>query len=46
MSGKKQQMGKATIVADTEAIRALFDYCPDIEDWPRRWSYEESDLAP
>ena len=39
-------MGKAAIVADTEAAHALLDYCPDIEDWPRRWSYEESDLAP
>lgn len=39
-------MGTAAIVADTEAARALLHYCPDIEDWPRRWSYEESDLAP
>lgn len=46
MSGKKQKVGKAAIVADTGAVRALLDYCPDIEDWPRRWSYEESDLAP
>ena len=39
-------MGEVEIVADTEAVRALLNYCPDIEDWPRRWSYEESDLAP
>ena len=46
MSGKKQKVEKVAIVADTEAVRALLDYCPDIEDWPRCWSYEESDLAP
>ena len=39
-------MGEVAIVADTEAVHALLDYCPDIEDWPKRWSYEESDLAP
>lgn len=39
-------MDEVAIVADTEAVQALLDYCPDIEDWPRRWSYEESDLAP
>lgn len=46
MSGKKLKVSKVAIVGDTEAVRALLDYCPDIEDWPRRWSYEENDLAP
>ena len=46
MSGKKQKVGKVDIVADDEAARALLDCCPDIEEWPKRWSYEESDLAP
>lgn len=34
------------IVADEKAARALREYCPDIEVWPERWSYDESDLAP
>ena len=46
MSGKKQQEGKVAIVADKDAACSLLQYCPDIEDWPKRWSYEESDLAP
>jgi hypothetical protein len=46
MADKKQKVGKAAIVADTSAAQSLLDYCPDIEDWPRRWSYEEGDLAP
>lgn len=39
-------MGKVEIVADKDAGHALLDYCPDIENWPKSWSYEESDLAP
>ena len=46
MSGKKQTVGKVEIVADQDAACALLAYCPDIEDWPKIWSYEESDLAP
>jgi hypothetical protein len=46
MSGKRQKVDKVEIVADKDAARALLDYCPDIEEWPKRWSYEESDLAP
>lgn len=46
MSGKKQKIDKVAIVADKDAAHALLDYCPDIEDWPKRWSYEEGDLAP
>jgi hypothetical protein len=46
MIGKKQKVSKVEIVADKDATRALLEYCPDIENWPRLWSYEESDLAP
>lgn len=46
MSGKKQKVDKVEIVADKDAAQALLDYCPDIEEWPKRWSYEEGDLAP
>ena len=44
MSGNKQKVSEVAIVADITA-QALLDYCPDIEDWPKRWSYEEGDLA-
>ncbi len=46
MSGIKPKVAKVAIVADKDAPSALLDYCPDIEDWPKRWSYEEGDLAP
>ncbi len=46
MSAKKQTVGKAEIVSDNDAARALYAYCPDIEGWPKSWSYEEGDLAP
>jgi hypothetical protein len=46
MGGKKQKVDKAAIVTDKENACSLHEYCPDIEDWPKRWSYEESDLAP
>jgi hypothetical protein len=46
MVSKNQKVDKATIVVDTEADQALLDYCPDIAEWPQRWSYEEADLAP
>ena len=45
MSGKKQKVGEAAIVADKGAAHALPGCCPDIGEWPKRWSYEESDLA-
>jgi len=45
MSEKKQKVGKVEIVADKDVARALLEYCPDIEDWPKRWSCEDSDLA-
>ena len=45
MSVKKQKVDEVAIVSDEEAARALLEYCPDIEEWPERWSYEKSDLA-
>lgn len=45
MGGKSQKVGGVAIVADEEAARALLEYCPDIEVWPERWSYEKSDLV-
>jgi hypothetical protein len=46
MSGKSQKVSKVAIVADKETAYTLLQYCPDLEDWPKRWSYEERDLAP
>ena len=46
MSGTSRKVGKVPIVADQDAGHTLLQYCPDIEDWPKRWSYEERDLAP
>ena len=45
MSDKKQKVDKVAIVADKDVTHAFLEYCPDIEDWPKRWSYEGSDLA-
>ena len=45
MNEKNQKVDKVEIVADKDVTYAILDYCPDIEDWPKRWSYEESDLA-
>ena len=45
MNGKKQKVGKVEIVADMGAAHAILEYCPDIAEWPKRWSYEESDIA-
>lgn len=39
-------MGEVAIVADKDAACTLLQYCPDIEGWPKSWSYEEGDLAP
>ena len=39
-------MSKVAIVADKNAVYTLLQYCPDIDDWPKRWSYEERDIAP
>ena len=46
MSDRKQKVDKVAIVADNDAAYTLLQFCPDIEDWPKRWSYEERDLAP
>jgi hypothetical protein len=45
MSGKEQQVSKVAIVAGNDAAQAILDCCPDIDDWPKRWSIEEGDLA-
>jgi hypothetical protein len=45
MGAKKRNMDEVAIVSDEETTRALLEYCPDIEAWPERWSYEKSDLA-
>lgn len=46
LSGKRREVGEVAIVADKDTACSLLQYCPDIEDWPKLWSYEEGDLAP
>lgn len=46
MNGKSQKVSKPAIVADKKTAHTIPQYCPDIEDWPKRWSYEERDLVP
>ena len=29
----------------TAAAAALAQYCPDLQQWPERWQYEERDIA-
>ena len=28
------------------AIMTLDQYCPDLEDWPERWKFDDNDIAP
>jgi hypothetical protein len=44
MSGKDRKASKGAIIADEAS--ALAQYCPDLENWPRSWSFDESDMAP
>jgi hypothetical protein len=44
MSSKSQRVSKAAIIADE--VSALAQYCPDLENWPQIWSFDERDIAP
>lgn len=46
MSGKSQKVGKVPIIADQASAQALAQYCPDLENWPRIWRYQDADLVP
>ena len=39
------KVGKAGIVLPQDAA-LLAQACPDLEEWPMRWQYEATDLAP
>lgn len=28
------------------AVMTIDQYCPDLEDWPERWKFDEHDIAP
>jgi hypothetical protein len=38
----KRSVGEAPIIATADALAKL---CPDLQDWPQRWSGQPSDLA-
>jgi hypothetical protein len=44
MSSKSQRVSKGAIIADEAS--ALAQYCPDLENWPQIWSFDERDIAP
>lgn len=46
MSGESQKVGKVPIIADQASAQALAQYCPDLENWPRIWRYQDADLVP
>jgi hypothetical protein len=45
MVGKHQKVDQAPSMRATQAA-ALVQYCPDLEQWPQRWRWDNSDLPP
>ena len=39
-------MGKPPIIPDQSSDHVLAKLCPDLDNWPQIWSYEEGDLVP
>jgi len=39
-------MNKTSIIPDEASAHALLQLCPDLNNWPRSWRYEERDLVP
>ena len=54
MAKTRQEVGKRAIVPAATSVPAgsagdaalLAKACPDLDDWPLRWQYEEADIAP
>lgn len=44
IGSQAKAVGKAIIVASD--FQSLEQYCPDLENWPRSWRFEQRDLAP
>ena len=36
--------GKSSLAAQQAAADSLQAYCPDLDQWPRSWAYEERDI--
>jgi hypothetical protein len=45
MVGKHQKVDQAPSMRAPEAA-ALAQYCPDLEQWPQRWRWDDCDLPP
>ncbi len=45
MVGKRTKVHRAPSISDAQ-ITALAAYCPDLDEWPQRWKFDEHDLPP
>jgi len=48
-AGSRDHAAKAAVpTAEPASLRenALAAYCPDLDEWPARWRYEQRDVAP
>jgi hypothetical protein len=45
MDGKSQKVDRDPIISSDTAAR-LAQYCPDLENWPRSWCYDDPDITP
>ena len=43
---RKHRKGGTPIISPTPPVLTLAQYCPDLENWPRSWRFENSDVAP
>ena len=44
MSRKNTRVDKIAIITEDASALALIQYCPDLENWPHSWRYEERDI--
>jgi hypothetical protein len=45
MDGNSQTIDREPIVSSDTAAR-LAQYCPDLDNWPQSWRYDETDIPP
>jgi len=46
MSRNNTRADKVAIITEDASAQALIQYCPDLENWPQSWRYEERDVIP
>ena len=46
MAAKRDEHDPVPSMLAADAAAALAAYCPDLEQWPRRWHFDEPDLPP